>query len=186
MPPKVKITRQDIVQAAVQLLQSGGEQAISARAIATALGCSTQPIFSNFSTVDELRLAVVQHIDGLYEDYIRRETQTGEFPPYKAGGMGYIRFAKEQKKLFKFLFMRDRTEENFPQDCRSSDEMIELLRQSAHLDGDRARLFHLEMWAFVHGIASMLSTGFLDLDRELISSMLSDAYFGLRKRFGME
>jgi len=49
-----------------------------------------------------------------------------------------------------------------------------------------AKLFHLEMWAFVHGIAAMMATGFLDLDRELVSRMLTDAYQGLRLRFGKE
>ena len=54
------------------------------------------------------------------------------------------------------------------------------------LDSDAARLFHLEMWAFVHGIAVMFATGFLDLDWELVSKMLTDAYRGLRKQYGTE
>lgn len=28
----------------------------------------------------------------------------GEYPPYKANGMGYIRFTREEKELFKILF----------------------------------------------------------------------------------
>ena len=35
----------------------------------------------------------------------------GQYPPYKASGMAYIRFAREQRELFKLLFMRDRTNE---------------------------------------------------------------------------
>ena len=34
----------------------------------------------------------------------------GKYPPYKASGMAYIRFAKEEKELFKLLFMRDRSD----------------------------------------------------------------------------
>ena len=45
---------------------------------------------------------------------------------------------------------------------------------------------HLEMWAYVHGIATMFATGFLDLDWELVSRMLTDSYQGLRKQYGME
>jgi hypothetical protein len=47
---------------------------------------------------------------------------------------------------------------------------------------ETASLMHLEMWAAVHGIAAMLTTSFLDPDRELISAMLSDIYHGLRAR----
>jgi hypothetical protein len=42
------------------------------------------------------------------------------------------------------------------------------------------------MWAYVHGIATMFATGFLDLDRELVSKILTDAFLGLKKQYGME
>ena len=54
----LKITREEIVNAAVDLVRKAGEQAINARMVAAMLNCSTQPIFSNFATREELRLAV--------------------------------------------------------------------------------------------------------------------------------
>jgi hypothetical protein len=52
---------------------------------------------------------------------------------------------------------------------------------------EKAMLMHLEMWAFVHGIGTMLATSFLDLDFELISNMISDVYQGIRaKHLGEE
>ena len=39
---------------------------------------------------------------------------------------------------------------------------------------------------YVHGIATMFATGFVDLDWELVSKMLTDSYQGLRKQYGME
>ena len=60
MPPKVKVTKEDIIRAAVDLVREYGAQSINARTLATVLSCSTQPIFSNFETMDELRLAVVK------------------------------------------------------------------------------------------------------------------------------
>ena len=80
-----------------------GAEALNARAVAGVLGCSTQPIFSNFATMEELRLAVVTEADRLCNDYIRREVEGGNYPPYKSSGMAYIRFAKEEKELFKLL-----------------------------------------------------------------------------------
>ena len=54
MPPRVKITKEDIIKTALELVRVGGEGAINARSIAGALGSSTQPIFSNFSSMEEL------------------------------------------------------------------------------------------------------------------------------------
>ena len=59
MPPKVRVTREDILRTAFEILRHEGASALNARSIATALDCSTQPIFSNFSSMEELLKAVL-------------------------------------------------------------------------------------------------------------------------------
>ncbi len=186
MPPKVKVTSEDIINAAVDIVRNDGAQAINARNVALALNCSTQPVFSNFATMDELRLAVVARAYALCDDYIKREIENGKFPVYKSSGMAYIRFASEEKELFKLLYMRDRTNEVIPETDELGDKMEALVTQNTGLNKLDAKLFHLEMWAFVHGIAAMVATGFVNLEWELISRMLTNAYQGLRKQYGME
>ncbi|MBQ4051977.1 MAG: TetR/AcrR family transcriptional regulator [Oscillospiraceae bacterium] len=186
MPPKIKVTKEEIVQAAVRIVRESGAQALNARTVAAALNCSTQPVFSNFSSMEELRLAVVEKADLLCRDYISRETERGEYPAYKASGMAYIRFAKEEKELFKLLYMRDRTNEPGGKKSATDDQMTSVVHDATNLEGTQASLFHLAMWIYVHGIAVMFATGFLDLEWELVSKMLTDAYQGHRKQYGME
>ena len=186
MPPKFRITKEDIIDAAVDIVRKNGEQSINARNIATALNCSTQPVFSNFATMEELRLAIVDKADQLCQAYMKREVESGEYPPYKANGMAYIRFAKEEKELFKLLYMRDRSAETVPEETDLSSQMENIVHNNTGLEGFELKLFHLEMWAYVHGIATMIATGYLDLDWELISKMLTDSYQGLKKQFKKE
>jgi AcrR family transcriptional regulator len=185
MAPKVKITKEEILSAAVELVRTGGEQSLNARNIASALNCSTQPIFSNFATMEELRYAVLVQADALYRDYIQREMESGKYPAYKASGMAYIRFAKEEKELFKLLYMRNRDGEAFSVGAEVDSEMEALVQTQTGLSETEAKLFHLEVWAYVHGIATMFATGFLNLEWELVSKMLTDCYQGLRKQNGM-
>jgi AcrR family transcriptional regulator len=186
VPPKVKTSKAAIVNAAVDIVRSNGAQALNARTVAAALGCSTQPVFSNFATMDDLRMAVVERADALCREYIRREVESGEFPPYKASGMAYIRFAEEEKELFKLLYMRDRTNELIEEADDLNDQMEAIVQGNTGLEQTDVKRFHLEMWAYVHGIGSMMATGFFVPERELISRMLTDAYQGLRKQYGME
>lgn len=186
MPPKVKVTKDEIVNASVDIIRSNGVQALNARTIAAKLDCSTQPIFSNFTSMDELRLAVMQRADALYNSFLQREVDDGKYPAYKARGMAYIRFAKEEKELFKLLFMRNRTNTDDHYGDDSFQSTISFVQAYTGLNEADATMFHLELWAVVHGIATMFATGFLDLDWELVSKMISDAYFGLRKQYGME
>ena len=186
MPPKIKIQKQDIITAAVNLVREQGESALNARNIASSLNCSTQPVFSNFATMEELRSAVIEAAETLCDAYITREVEKAEYPPYKASGMAYIRFAKEETELFKLLYIRDRSSETIPEETAQNSRMERIVHENTGLEGDDTRLFHLEMWAYVHGIATMTATGFCHLDRELISKMLTDAYLGMKKHYGLE
>ncbi|MBR6769154.1 MAG: TetR/AcrR family transcriptional regulator [Clostridia bacterium] len=187
MPPKVKVTKQDIITTATALVRQNGESAINARSIAGALNCSTQPIFSNFATMDDLRAAVIAETQSLVRTYIERETASGVYPTsYKASGMAYIRFAKEEKELFKLLYMRTRKTDEYADDDALFNQMTDLVQTNTGLQGETTTLFHLEMWAFVHGIATMFATDFLDLEWELVSKMITDAYQGMKKQYGIE
>jgi hypothetical protein len=136
--------------------------------------------------MDALRLAVVQQAEMRCQAYLQEETERGEYPAYKASGMAYIRFAKEERELFKLLFMCDRSSDPIPESSELNDQMLKLVHSNTGLDSVAARLFHLEMWAVVHGIAVMFATGFLALEWALVSKMLTDTYQGLKKQYEME
>ena len=183
MPPKAKISRENILATALDILREKGESALNARDIAAALQCSTQPIFSNFASMQDLKAAVVEEAEKIYQRYIHSAMESGCYPVYKASGMAYIRFAREEKMLFRLLYMRNRQAEDLSNANRHFDEMISVVQEQTGLKKEFARLFHLETWAFVHGIAAMTATDFLNLDEELISAMISDCFRGLKKHY---
>ena len=181
MPPKVRITKEDIIKTAVELVRERGAEAVNARAVAAALNCSTQPVFSNFATMEDLQEAVLQEAYGFYLEYLQKEAESGEYPRYKSFGMAYIRFAAEERELFKLLFMRDRRGGSLlpSPDFTASVEMI---MEANGLSRKRAERLHMEMWACVHGIATMQATSFLTLEWELISEMITEVYKGVCAR----
>ncbi len=181
MPPKVKITKKDIIETALELFRKKGDSAINARSIAALLNCSTQPVFSNYATMDELKEAVTLAAYERYLCFLEAETKNGKYPRYKSFGMAYIRFAKEEKELFKLLFMCDRGgKELIP--TSDFNASVEMIMNANGVSREKAELMHLEMWVCVHGIATMLVTSFLSLEWELISDMLTDVYQGIRVR----
>ncbi len=186
MPPKIRISKKNIIDTAVDIVRSNGESALNARTVAAALNCSTQPIFSNFSTMEELKFAVVEEGNIRFTDYMEKEIEKRNYPPYKATGMAYIRFAKEEKELFKLLFMRDRTSEKIPQETEMGNFILSIVQCTTGLKKRNAELFHLEMWAYVHGIATMIATDYLELPWDLISQIISDCYQGLKKQFSIK
>ena len=178
MPPKVKVAREDIISAALDIVRKEGRDNLNARTVAKALSCSTQPIFSNFATMDELDSAVISAAYSRYLGFLRSEEERGEYPRYKSYGMAYIRFAKEEKELFKLLFMRDRSGEEWtatPDFCES----VKMIMQNNGMTEEAATKIHLTLWSTVHGIATMQATSFLELSNELVSELISEVYKGI-------
>ena len=181
MAPRVKVTKDDIINTAIDLIRSNGDGAINSRAIANALNCSTQPIFSNFDSMEDLEQEVIVGIYNIYATFLKNEAESQKYPIYKAYGMAYIRFAKEEKELFKILFMRDRTnEENTV--SMDFEESVQMIMKSTGLSYEKAQLMHFEMWTCVHGIATMIATSFFALEWDVISQMTSDVYQGVLSR----
>ena len=183
MAPRTKVTREQIVQAGLELVRWGGPGALNARAVAAKLGCSTQPVFSNYADMAGLAADVLAAANGLWLARQRAAAQAGKLPPYKAVGMAYIAFAREEPALFRWLFMRDRAGEAPADDRVENTGVIRMIMAGTGLSEDAAWQFHLEMWLFVHGAAATLATGYADWDEALVSDMLTDVYQGLRARF---
>ena len=186
MPRKFLFTREEIIAAALELVQERGMAALTARGLGERLGTSAKPIFGLFQNMEEVSRAVIDSAWERYQQYLTAETEAGKYPPYKARGMAYIRFAGEQTELFRLLFMRDRSREEIPTGHAALEPELSLVRENTALGEDDAAMFHLEMWVVVHGIASMIATAYVPWDEETVSRMLTDLYLGLQARYQSE
>ena len=183
MPSKFKFTREQIVAAALEVTRKNGITGLTARGLAAELGSSAKPIFGLFQNMEEVQREVVSAANTLYQSYIKKGMADNKFPPYKASGIAYIQFAKEEKELFKLLFMRDRTDEKIEENREEIRPILDLIMKNLGIDENEAYFFHLELWLYVHGIATMIATNYLEWDIEFIDKALTDAYQGLKNRY---
>ncbi len=185
MPPKFKFSKEDIIAAALSITRKKGIDALTARSLADSLGSSPKPIFGLFSGMEQVKNEVILSAKALYNKFISDDMQKGEYPPYKASGMAYIRFAKEESELFKLLFMSKHTD--MPKENRDEIRpLLDIISNNLGISENDAYILHLEMWIFVHGFASMIATDYLIWDSDFISRSLSDIYVGLSRKFSLE
>ncbi len=180
-----QISREKILAAALELVRGGGDGALNARALAGALGCSTQPIFRNFADMQALRAALLEEIHNRYLAFVGAYIAASAHPPYKASGLAYIAFAKAEPQLFRQLFMRERASDREGPEMADWEPTIAAVQSYTGLTHREAERCHLELWCLVHGTAVMLATGYLDLDEETVGGMLTDVYQGLKQRWGI-
>ena len=177
-------TKQEILNAALDITRESGFDYVTARAIGNKLGTSYRPICNFFENMSDVQNAVIKEANEIYQNYLKKDMSSGKYPPYKASGMAYIRFAREEKELFKLLFMRERTNEKKSEFSREFGMLSELIvKQVNGITKEQATLFYLEMWTYVHSIATMIATNFYDWDEELCSKTLTDMYLGLKEKY---
>jgi AcrR family transcriptional regulator len=180
MPPKAKFTKQALIDAAIALIREHGSDALSARNLAARLGCSSRPIFTLYDSMNALQHDVLTQAYTLYHQYIAKETESQKYPPYKASGMAYIRFAMEETELFKLLFMRERTKEERSSDFCDPIIVERIVQANPTLTEKQARQLYLSMWIHSHGIATMLVTAYYSITMDEISEQLTLAYLSIR------
>lgn len=181
MPPKPKFSKTELIDAAFNIVRTNGISNLTSRKLGESLGSSSRIVFTAFENMEEVQQEVINLANKLYQEYIQEDIRSEKYPMYKASGMAYIRFAREEKELFKLLFMRDRTNSDFEQETEEVAPLVQIIQKSTGLDESDARLLHMEMWMFVHGVATTIATSYCpNWDMELISKMLTDAYMGIK------
>lgn len=184
MPPKVRYEKAAVLDAAFRLTRARGLDALNARDIARELGCSTQPLFREFSGMEDIRREMLRMARACYNGYIRRSPSLSD-KPYKGTGLAYILFAKEEPELFKLLFMRDRVQDGSSGDTDEDNigYILEVLGKATGLPPEQALRFHRELWIFTHGLAVMVATKYIAYDAEQIDRLLTDQFLAIRNLF---
>lgn len=175
MPTNVRITKNMILDTAFDIARSGGLEDVSNREIASRLGCSIRPIYYQFKNTDELKGELYAKIEKYFYTYLM-DNMRDDIPPYKQVGINYIRFAREESHLFRILFM---SETNLlPMGFVTKDEddfreLAKLIKFSTKLSDDDIKTFHVRMWLFAHGIASLVASNTVVFSDTQIEKLLS-------------
>ncbi len=159
MPPKIKYTKEQIIKAALEIVRTEGEDGISARAIGKILGSSSQPLFSCFENMEELKKGVLNAAKELYGEYVSAGLL--EEAPFKGAGMKHIKFAKDEPELFVYLFMTDRGETAVPhflfRNGINYENVLSALEKSWELEKEKAERIYNHISVYTHGLAILFA-----------------------------
>lgn len=172
MPPIKKYTKEDIVNKAYDIIKNEGLGALNARRLAKELGCSVQPIFHNFTSMEDVYKEVYNIIYNKYQEYMLKDADKQK--AYKYMGLGYIYFAKDYPEFFKILFMSKtnfNAESFILADSRGND-IIEKGQKLTGFSYEAQKRFHVKVWIFTHGLATLVATNTVKFTKEEIEDLL--------------
>ena len=160
MAPKNKFTKEEMVEAAIRVVRDKSIDGLTAKTLADELGTSTQPVFTAFGSMDAVRQEVYAAAVRVYDGYVSAGLK--EKIPFFGVGMQYIRFAREEPELYRFLFLT-RTQEQEYSAMRSMRHLQALVRPTLvnvyHITDEEAALYFRDLWFVVHSLSTLIVTG---------------------------
>ena len=171
MPPKQRITREMILERSFEMFCREGMEAVNARSVAKALNCSTQPIFSYFSGMDDLKTSLEQKAKETFENALKVEEMEGD--PIVNIGAAYTRFAAEQPCLFTHLFMLHKDDPLYPfMSVEARRDLVDREAAFADMPHELAARLYVQMSIYIHGLAAVRAAHKAEFTPEEMKKMI--------------
>ncbi len=174
LPKTKKITKENILDCALKIIKEKGMEGLNVRLIAKRLNCSIQPIYYQFSNFEDLKEQAYKHIYEIYQNMMI--SNIGKVHGYKEMGLAYIHFASMYPEYFKLIFMQqtDLDAEKFIMADHSGSKVLLEGMKLTNLSKEEQKKFHIKVWIFTHGIATLVATGTIKISDYEINKLLED------------
>ena len=179
MARKVIITREVILESALQMLIEEGFASITVYSLAKRIGCSTQPIVWQFENMEGLRDALSEYA----KEYAAKKASSRSkdaAEAFRHMGKAYIRMAMKEPNLFRFLYLGERTK-NEPYSIKDiagaaeERELVAKIAKQTGLDEVKAMRCVQNTILYSHGIATMIATGVFKASEKDVMAMIDYA-----------
>ena len=180
MPPKERVSRVMVLNAAFEMTRESGFENVTARKLAERLGSSTQPIFRAYENMDMLKEDLFFKSAEMFSDHMLGSRVKGK-PVYLSMGMAYIELALKEKYLFKLIAdIEEYDTEDMHEFLQQGDcnELLEKLPKTEKLSAEKKKEIFRMVWMFTHGVATLVTSKRVSMTTGEIEEMLKKAYEG--------
>ena len=172
--------REALIRAGIDQLQRGesgvGQQDVSLRDIARAVGVSPMAAYRHFASKDAFLAAIAARGFAELTAKLTDAANTKSSPGQRLidAGIAYVGFARAQPALFRLMFAGalPREDDGQPTGAQTLDILVHLIANAAELKQDDPALHPrvVRAWSLVHGYAMLL------LDNRLLAASETDAF----------
>lgn len=158
-----KIDNEGLLNAAYDLVRREGISALSARKLAVAASCSTQPIYENFSGMGKVIEITTQRMNEAFADLVRTVGEQANAEYFRQGIM-VCRYASEEKNLFRYFAV----DKSRGMDMLSNKWSVGLLQERRGLSDEQAESVDSAMRNYILGKAFLVNSGYERFDADEI------------------
>lgn len=179
MARKIQISKEVILQAALEMLIRDGYASVNIKTLSKEIGCSTQPLVWHFENMDGLRKALAQY--ALAYANTKMEPKDGNsIEAFKQVGTGFVRIALDEPNLFRFLYLEGYM--GSPADnlemLINDEENIELIKRISkdlEISKKKASRYLQNTIVYTYGIATLIAIGMIKTSQKEVMKLVNNA-----------
>lgn len=180
MPPIPKISKDMILESGFEIIKEEGIDNLNVRNIANKLNCSTQPIMYHYKNMNLLKEELYSIVDSYHSQFLMKENVNNN--PLLNIGLQYIKFAEQEKNLFKFLFQSDKFSNfNFEDLIDNNEEglkkIFKIIEKETKLTKNKVKEGFKLLFITAHGLASLLANNSIAYDEKYCIDMLEKVFY---------
>ena len=187
MPPKITTSKEMIIEAGYSIADEEGIGQVNCRAVAKKLGCSTQPVFSRFPNMDELKEEVFKYAcDKLQKSITEKYENSKDQALLEISVTVLADLARNHKNLYKLIYLSDfRSEKSFLEEGEkylTNKQIIKELIDIYNIDPERAEGLFERISLLVHGICTVIATTTMGYSNEQVMGFVNDELMDATRR----
>ena len=161
MARPVRITKDRILAAALDIVRRGGSGSLTARSLSAALGCGANALFTSFGSIQGIRDAVKAEARRLYQSRVSAGFSLN--PPFKGFGMAFLWFAIDEPHFFSLIMEADAPATSFESYIDAyvgfKKECLAAINASFGLQEKDAEMFYYQLILVALGLAQTCTRG---------------------------
>ena len=179
MARKTQISKDIILQSALNMLIRDGYSSINIKTLAKEIGCSTQPIVWHFDNMDGLRTALAEYARE-YANQKMRPTGDNAVVAFEHVGKTFVEIAVKEPNLFRFLNLNEKKSKGEDGFCailtnKNNAEMIKSISEYLKIPEENVGRYLQNTMIYAHGIATLVATNVITATEEEMMIMINRA-----------
>lgn len=189
MARKTQISKDIILQSALNMLIRDGYSSINIKTLAKEIGCSTQPIVWHFENMEGLRTALAEYARE-YANHKMRPTGDNAVVAFEQVGRAFVEIAVKEPNLFRFLNLNEKkgqSEESFGAIItdKNNAEMITNISEYLRISEESVGRYLQNTMIYAHGIATLVATNVIKATEEEMMAMINRAADAFLRQEGL-
>lgn len=182
MARKIKFTQEQILEKTKEFINEKGIEKMNARDLCKYIGCSTQPLFKNFESMEGLKRSLKKYLHDYYDEFIKKIVKEDDY--LFTISYAYALFSYKESNIFKALFMSDLAGTRTLEEVLNSPQNIDTIKSIPSKYGltkKQAEKLYIDVRFYTHGLSCQIACKSIQVDEKEIKKLINNIIKNLKE-----